>query len=60
MNSDAAAFAGNDLDVAGFRAVTDEGVWVRFAVNGDTSPAVGDDLHMSSMDVGVGFDEVCC
>lgn len=47
-----------DLDVARFAAVAEEGVRVWLAVNGHAGPAVGDDVDVRSVDVGVFLDEV--
>lgn len=40
-------------------AVAEEGVWVRFAVDGHAGPTVLDDGDVGGVDVFVGFDEVC-
>lgn len=46
------------LDVAGFFAVADERVRVRFPVDVEPGPAVGDDAGVRNMDVLVFVDEV--
>lgn len=57
-DGDALAFAGRGLDDAGFGAVAEEGVRVRFAVDGHAGPAVLDHVDVGDVDVGVALDEV--
>ena len=47
-----------DLDVAGLLAIAEEGVRVWLAVDGQASPAVGDDVDVGGVDVVVFGDEV--
>lgn len=59
VDFDALALDDVDLDVAGLGAVLDEGVGVGLAVDLHAHPAVGDDVDVGGVDVGVLLDEVC-
>lgn len=52
------ALSNINLDIAGFCAVAQEGVRMRFAVDGHAGPAVGDDIDMGGVDVAVFLDKV--
>lgn len=58
LDVNARALGDIHLDVARFFAVADKGVGVRFAVDVEPGPAVGDDAGVRNMDVLVPVDEV--